>query len=219
MSWSRMGTGWLTVEVQQAEPESEIGAELATLTLSATPNAEFSIVRQEAGAAGFALALVGTNPAKVVATRDLIQQVQGGADVANEYGMLVEASDPTNGFRGTLTLSVQVLVTPGNPITLTDERAARLEDRFATIYVAENHTGALYTLTLRSGVNYNQIFNPAGLLSRRILDGRGLEVYLPRGARLLRDLTTSNGRVILACQTGIPCVPEGGAYDPNAAGT
>ena len=200
----------LTVSVQQAEPNALAGADLLTLSLiDEAPGAVFLFDDNDPQEqVRLRMTLVGANPATLRARTDLlIQDPNFGNNSIPDA--LIRVSDPTNGFRGTLTLTANVIVRTGKPVTLTDDRAVLRADRFATIFAARGVQGALYTMTLNPGVVFGNIFSPAGLGTRKILDDRGLEVRLLGDARVVGDLSTRRGRLNVTCQFGIPCVPEG----------
>ena len=202
--------GRLTVSVQQAEPNALAGADLLTLSLiDEAPGARFVFAPDRPQLqAMLRMTLVGTNPATLAARTDLfIADPNYGGNPTPP--VIIRVSDPTNGFRGTLTLTANVRVQEGKPVTLTDDRAVLRADRYATIFAARGLQGALYTMTLNPGVVFGDIFSPPGLGVRKILDDRGLQVRLLGDASVTSDLSTRRGRLNVTCQHGIPCVPAG----------
>ena len=152
--------GNLTATVQQAEQNALAGAGLLTLSLiDEAPGAIFVFAESLDSRAREFMTLVGTNPATLVARRDL-RIVHSGGDVPR---VQMKVSDPTNGFRGTLTLTAHVKVLEGRPITLTDDTAAPYSVRFATIFAAKGLKGSLYTVTLNPGVVFQSYSPPPGV--------------------------------------------------------
>ena len=200
----------LNVEVQQAEPNALAGAELLTLSLiDVAPGAVFSYAPDKfQEQAMLRMTLVGTNPATLVARTDLLNKDPRFGNNATPR-VFIRVSDSSHGFRGTLSLEINISVTRGKGVTLTDDRAALLSQRFATVFAAHGLQGALYTMTLNPGIVFYDFFRPRGLLVREVLDGRGLEVRLPGDAGVEGDLSTSQSRVFVTCQTGIDCIEEG----------
>ena len=203
--------------VQQDEPNASRGETPLTLSIPQAPDARFTIISQRnfmpgsgyrAGEDIFFLGLEGENPATVVFLEHLTRNSpQGGTET--DYRMEVAASDLTGlGFRGTVMVDVQINVAKGRAVTLTQDKAVLPENRYATIFVARNHLGAFFTLTLESGARVIDSFPLHGFnLDFGLRNGRELEVasYAP----IVRDQVVS-GNIQLGCQREVDA-----CYDEN----